>query len=286
VTVRPRARDPAVPRSWDRAIGRPLVRALDRLFVATSRVGDEPLLDPARFPWTTALEARWRGVRAEAERVCAFAAQLPRFHELSPDQARISGADGWRTFFLMGFGLRAERALALCPETAALLDLVPGIQTAFFSVLAPGKRIPLHHGITKALLRCHLGLVVPEPGPRCAMRVGDAVVTWREGRCLVFDDTCPHEVWNDGDAARAVLLLDFRRPLAWPGHLLAGALFAGMRRSGYVRDARARHAAWESGFDQWLRAQAAAPDPAAAATPSAARSARDSRASSERGIPG
>jgi beta-hydroxylase len=40
------------------------------------------------------------------------------------------------------------------------------------------------------------------------MRVGDKMVYWEEGKCVIFDDTHKHEVWND-----VVLLFDFCRPL-------------------------------------------------------------------------
>jgi aspartyl/asparaginyl beta-hydroxylase (cupin superfamily) len=40
---------------------------------------------------------------------------------------------------------------------------------------------------------------------------------WREGGSLVFDDTHEHEAWNDTPAPRAVLFVDFVRPM--PGIL-------------------------------------------------------------------
>jgi aspartyl/asparaginyl beta-hydroxylase (cupin superfamily) len=42
--------------------------------------------------------------------------------------------------------------------------------------------------------------------------VGRTTRAWREGRCLIFDDTVEHEAWNESAAVRAVLLLDFLRP--------------------------------------------------------------------------
>lgn len=46
----------------------------------------------------------------------------------------------------------------------------------------------------------------------CSIRVGDEVRTWVEGRCLLFDDSFEHEVRNDTDRARVVLLLRFFHP--------------------------------------------------------------------------
>ena len=49
------------------------------------------------------------------------------------------------------------------------------------------------------------------------MRVGDKMIYWEEGKCVIFDDTHKHEVWNDTNGIRVVLLFDVFRPL--PGWL-------------------------------------------------------------------
>lgn len=126
---------------------------------------------------------------------------------------------GWTVFGLQAFGQRVEENMALCPETARLVSAVPGLTTAGFSRLAPGTHIRPHVGYTDAVLRCHLGLVVPAEG--CALRVGEETRPWEEGRCLVFDDTVEHEAWNRSSSDRIVLLLDFLRPGASPEHVKA-----------------------------------------------------------------
>jgi aspartyl/asparaginyl beta-hydroxylase (cupin superfamily) len=42
--------------------------------------------------------------------------------------------------------------------------------------------------------------------------VGDQVHHWEEGKCIVFDDTFEHEVWNRTDEERLVLLIDLWHP--------------------------------------------------------------------------
>ena len=56
------------------------------------------------------------------------------------------------------------------------------------------------------------------------MRIGGRVVRWAEGETLVFDETRPHEVWNDTAEARVVLVVRFRRPLRPPVRWLADLL--------------------------------------------------------------
>jgi aspartate beta-hydroxylase len=44
------------------------------------------------------------------------------------------------------------------------------------------------------------------------MRVADEARTWHEGKCLLFDDTYEHEVWNKSQRTRVILLLDIWHP--------------------------------------------------------------------------
>ena len=81
--------------------------------------------------------------------------------------------------------------------------------SAYFSRLAPGTHLNAHCGPTNARLRLHLGLVVPDG---CSIRVGDEVRTWVEGRCLLFDDSFEHEVWNNATSERLVLIVDVWHP--------------------------------------------------------------------------
>ena len=61
----------------------------------------------------------------------------------------------------------------------------------------------------KGVLRYHLGLIVPGSEGSCRIRVGNDVRCWKEGKSLIFDDSHPHEVWNDCDSYRVVLFVDF-----------------------------------------------------------------------------
>ncbi len=235
-------------RKWVKRYGKRGLRRANALFGRQSLVPTAPVLDASHFPWAHDFEAAWRDVRQEAERVLALFKHLPKFYEVSPDQARIAGEDSWLTFVLYGFGYRAEHGCRVCPETARLLDRVPGIQTAFFSILLPGANVPRHRGITRGLIRCHLGLMVPEPRERCAITIDDAPYLWEEGKTLLFDDTYPHAVSNDTDQLRVVLLFDFHRPMRPLGRLVNRAALSLMRRTAVVQDSLRVHARWEREF--------------------------------------
>jgi len=228
--------------------GKHALRRIDLWFARQSLVPNSPVLDPVLFPWLAEIERGWRSVRAELEPLLRDREALPRFQDISRDQSRISPDDKWRTFVLYGFGYRSEANCRLCPETARLLSGVPGLENAFFSILAPGKRIPSHRGITKGLIRCHLGLVIPSASDRCRMRVGDVLCAWEPGRALVFDDSFYHEVYNDTDEERVVLLFDFARPMTRRARWVRRALFTVFRRTAYVRDALELQAGWEQRY--------------------------------------
>ena len=70
--------------------------------------------------------------------------------------------------------------------------------------------IESHRGPTNIRVRCHLGVKVPDGD--CAIRVGEEVRRWREGKCLVFDDYFEHEAWNHTDEDRLVLIVDLWHP--------------------------------------------------------------------------
>lgn len=158
-------------------------------------------LPPSDSPWTKELEAGFPDIKGEFE-----ALDRRRFKRW-PETLIYN--HGWEAFGLLAFGTRFEDNLRLCPRLAAILERIPGLTTAGFSVLAPGTVISPHVGYTSTVLRCHLGIVVPGD---CGIRVGGETRSWREGECLVFDDTVEHEAWNLSDRARVVLLLDVVKP--------------------------------------------------------------------------
>lgn len=224
--------------------GRWLQPIVNRIVAKSSRVGDEPVQDSRRFAWVATLERRWTEIRDEAAVALSDLDAVPPLALISPDHRDIAPAGKWRSLFLYGYGYRDDGNCRRCPRTAALVAAVPGINSAFFSVLAPGTHIPAHVGVTKALLTCHLGIRVPKTPETCRMRVADGEVSWRAGEALVFDDTVEHEVWNDSDEVRVVLLIQFRRPVRSVGRFVGGAFLWAVRRSRFVQDARRGVRTW------------------------------------------
>jgi beta-hydroxylase len=197
---------------------RKLGRALENWVANQSPMGNRSVIDTKSFEWVERLEKNSGVIRQELDALLHAKNRLPNIQDISPRQTYISqGGDGWRSYFFCLLGHRFDESYKRCPETGRLLDSIPDLQLAYFSVLAPGMHIQRHRGSYKGVVRCHLGLIVPQPRAKVRMTVGDAIVHWDEGKCVIFDDTHKHEVWNETDGIRAVLLLDICRPL--PGWL-------------------------------------------------------------------
>lgn len=230
------------------------VRGLERWVLRSSEVPTTPFLDPGVFDWVAVMEAGWEDIRTELDAVLEHREELPNFQDISTDQATITDDDRWKTFFFFGYGFKSEGNCARCPKTTALLERVPGMTTAFFSILSPHKQIGEHRGPYRGVLRYHLGLKVPEPTDACGIRVGGEVRHWAEGSSLLFDDGYEHAAWNDTDGTRAVLFMDVMRPLRRPAADVNRALIKAIGVSPFVRDAKRRHEAWEKRFEALGRA--------------------------------
>ena len=231
--------------------GRAALRAqtlLEESVVRASVLPDRPVYDTGAFPWAAEVAADWKAIRAELDAVLVHRERMPSFHEIIKEVSTITTDDQWKTFFLISAGHRCEENARRCPQTMQALQKIPDVCTAFFSILSPGKHIPAHRGAYNGVLRFHLGLLVPEPQERCRIRIGNEIHSWREGEALIFDDSFNHEVWNDTDGYRAVLFVDFARPLHKPWHWLNRSLLNLAPLAPFLREAGARQKRWEKMF--------------------------------------
>ena len=242
---------------WTVAAGERLLAPVERWIGRRSLVGDATFFPLERFPWVKHVEDNWTVIREELERVLEDHAALPNFQEISKDQVGITDDDRWKTFFLYGYGFKAKLTTEMCPGTAALMEQIPGMKTAMFSILSPRKHILDHRGPYKGVLRYHLGLIVPREAEACRIRVGDDVRHWEEGKSLIFDDTFNHEVWNDTDETRVVLFVDVLRPLPAPESTINKLIVKAIGLSPFVLDAKRNQEAWERRFLERRRTPAA-----------------------------
>lgn len=220
----------------------------EKVLIKFSINGNPPIYENSTFPWSLEIEKEWKTIRKELDTVMERREELPSFHEIMSEVKTITADDQWKTFFLAGFGLESKENCRRCPETARILKKIPGMKTAFFSILSPSKHIPPHRGAYNGVLRYHLGLVVPEPIERCRIRIDKKITHWEEGKSLIFDDSFNHEVWNETAGHRAVLFVDFERPVKFPINLLNKLLLNAAIFSPFIREAQENQKQWEKKF--------------------------------------
>jgi beta-hydroxylase len=158
-------------------------------------------VDTTQFDFVPRLEAGWRDILGELEAL--------EDGDLMAWPERHLYGEGWDAFGFYLLGQRFDENCARCPKTVALLESIPGLQSAGFSVLKPGTHIAPHVGYSHALYVGHLALIIPGD---CALRVGRETYRWTPGRFVAFNDMVEHESWNDSDTRRVVLLIEFLRP--------------------------------------------------------------------------
>lgn len=195
-------------------------------------------MEKSFFSWIESLEQRWQDIRDEA--VSIRAEDIPSLGDISFDHGRIAADRRWRSFFLKGYGYRLKDNCSRAPITASLIEKVPGLVTANFSVLEAGGHIPRHWGMTKGMLTYHLALKVPQEREKCRMNIEEGeflhVLPWEEGRSFIFDDMFNHEVWNETNEDRYILLIQIKRPCRGVGNMIQNLFLFGVRHTRFVQD--------------------------------------------------
>jgi ornithine lipid ester-linked acyl 2-hydroxylase len=240
-------------RKYIKNTGKSWFRSLANFLGRQSLVGDTPVLDLKHFPILGSFTDNWETIRAEVVEVLKHREAIPAFQEVSPDQKKISKGKNWRTFILYGFGLKLEKNCRQAPVTTRLLEAVPNLQTAWFSILSPGYHIPAHRGVIKGIVRAHLGLIIPKDAEKCRLRVGDTINVWRPGEIFVFDDTYEHEVWNDTTEERVILLFDFNRPMRFWGRVVNGGFVRLMKLTAFYQEPKRNMENFEDRFEAATR---------------------------------
>ncbi len=204
---------------------------------------------PGTYPELNAITQNYATIRAECERVIQ-SQNLPEYHDVDPGEKDISKTTGkkWRVFMLDILGHKPEANRALCPETVRILDAVPNLGQAFFSILEPGKSIPVHEGPFYGYLRYHLALRVPRDNQPWIL-VNSKKHVWKEGEAVLFDDSWPHEVVNHSQEPRVVLIVDVLRRMPYLPTLVNRFMTRVIARNTYVNKVAQRVEKFAPMFD-------------------------------------
>lgn len=179
-----------------------------------------PFHRPGEFPAAAALETAFPQILTEAK-----ALGRSREHEYSPlprllmrllalgirDLRRID----WGVYPLCYMGVGTDSDPPACPATVGVVESLQDVclrypwGDALISVQRPRSKLPAHSSIDNLRVRCHLGIAIPQAS---GITVDGKDRTWQEGHCLLFEDSFVHEVWNDSDRDRVVLIVDLWHP--------------------------------------------------------------------------
>jgi beta-hydroxylase len=191
--------------------------------------------DLSHYPELAVLARNYAVIREECLALIGGAVRIPGMEELTSYTAGGIHQIAWKSFMFKS-GTFIDENCALAPKTAALLRGIPGVYTAFFSVLEPHQHIKPHWGYWKGFVRYHLGVVIPHNNRdrKCWIRINpnawdhdnrEAIAEgetyyWHDGDAVLFDDTFLHDAANETDQVRVVLFLDVARKMPWPLALL------------------------------------------------------------------
>lgn len=177
--------------------------------------------DRKRFTDVDVLRDNWETIRDEAT---GLTDQGHIRDALKDTDASFSSfiKVGWKRFYVKWYGDPLPSAQVLCPQTVELVNRIPRVKAAMFALLPPGVTLNLHRDPFAGSLRYHLGLMTPN-SDACHIVVDGEDYSWRDGKDVVFDETCAHWVENKTDTTRVILMCDVERPLrfrliAWINH--------------------------------------------------------------------
>jgi len=196
---------------------------------------NQKFFDTRQFNWVAEVEAQYPAMRVELDKLLADYQTIPEMQNLSVEQARIISGNRWKSYFLYAYGARVNKNCAACPATAKTVESIPGMVTAFYSILEAHTRLQGHRGPYKGVMRYHLAMIVPQQTEKCAIDVAGQLKHWQQGKSLIFDDSYYHEAWNDSDEIRVVLFVDFVRPLPFPVSVVNRVVIWLMQQSPFIQ---------------------------------------------------
>ena len=178
------------------------------------------------YPKLKILEDNYDIIRKECENILTFHNDITYLEELMSYTKGGIHAIQWKSFMFKS-GVFVKENCELCPQTADLIKKIPGVRTAFFSILGPDQYITPHKGYYYGFMRYHLGVIIPYNNEenKCWLRIGKDQIAkaalpkegdkyyWKNGEGILFNDNYTHDASNESDQIRVVLFLDIERKL-------------------------------------------------------------------------
>ena len=162
------------------------------------------------FPEHYKIQEKWKEIKLEAIQT----RQKGYVSNIKGDKFFKNIADdNWKKFYIKWYGNILPEARKMCPTICNILDKLPQVYLAMFSILDPGGIITPHCGPSKGALRYHLGLQCPKDYD-ASIVVDGVSYRWEDGKDILFDDTYQHHVKNNSKTtSRIILFCDVGRKM-------------------------------------------------------------------------
>lgn len=199
---------------YDAAVEKGLfLNRYQRSLYNVDRLASQPVWPIEETPYVEffrKLEANWEVIRDEGVALLSEPVQ----DGFRPESENLQDRGDWKQYELFARGRKITANCVKASKTCALIEHFSPAATCSrgqvkFSVMQPDTHVHAHTGPTNCRLRAHLGLVIPSG---VNLRVEEKIVTWEEGKIILFDDSWEHEVWHNGSADRLVLIVDVWHP--------------------------------------------------------------------------
>ena len=92
------------------------------------------------------------------------------------------------------------------PLIIKLINKIPNLKHASLSCLDPRSRTKVHNKFDNKLYRAHIPLQIPNG--KCGICVEKECRSWKLQNFLLVDESMMHQVWNNSNQKRVILLLD------------------------------------------------------------------------------
>lgn len=190
-----------------------IVSVINPVCKYTSLIGNEPFYKNSLLETTRILQKNWKVFRDEALSTYKSYTTIKEdqfFNDITDNETE------WTKLYIKWHSDIDPIARKNCPKSCKLIDNLPDVKIAMFSVLSPGAYIKPHEGPYKGCLRYHLGLSTPN-SEDCYIVVNNIKYSWKDGEGVIIDDTYTHWVKNDTDKTRIILFCDIVRPMNFIG---------------------------------------------------------------------
>ena len=164
-----------------------------------------------QFPELQVLRDNWLIIKKEAEKLYQEGYIAASDHY---DDAGFNSffRRGWKRFYLKWYDQALPSAKNLCPETLKLIENIPSINAAMFTLLPSGSKLVRHRDPYAGSLRYHLGIMTPN-SEKCYINVDGESYFWRDGEVIMFDETFIHYAENATNQDRIIFFCDIARPM-------------------------------------------------------------------------